>query len=268
VCFFILLSIWEDDMIKWPTRLGTLAVGGALIAGGILATASDAAAATPACGNGSLAVTRAPSQGAAGHGAFWLLFRNASHTTCSLRGYPGLDALDSHGNVLAHAQRTLSGYMGGPGVVNTVLVAPGGFASATVEWLNFNPSNGTNCRFSTSVATTPPNTTHTVHLPVSVSICRLQVHPTVAGTSGHNAFAGAQVQWIAGSKALDVQMSGYWLKAENDLKAAGGAFSTQIAQLKQLISLPDAQRTPAQNAAWVHDISALNTFFGTPGLYI
>ena len=158
-------------MIKWPTRLGTLAVGGALIAGGILATASDAGAATPACGNGSLAVTRAPSQGAAGHGAFWVLFRNASHTTCSLRGYPGLDALDSHGNVLAHAQRTLSGYMGGPGVVNTVLVAPGGFASATVEWLNFNPSNGTNCRFSTSVATTPPNTTHTVHLPVSVSIC-------------------------------------------------------------------------------------------------
>ena len=96
-------------MIKWPTRLGTLAVGGALIAGGILATASDAGAATPACGNGSLAVTRAPSQGAAGHGAFWVLFRNASHTTCSLRGYPGLDALDSHGNVLAHAQRTLSG---------------------------------------------------------------------------------------------------------------------------------------------------------------
>jgi hypothetical protein len=261
------LSTWEDDMIKWPTRFAALAVGGALIAGGILATAGAAGAAVPACGNSSLAVTRAPSQGAAGHGAFWVLFRNVSHTTCSLYGYPGLDALDSHGHVLAHAQRTLSGSMGGPGVVHTVLVAPGHFASATVEWLNFNPVTAGNCRFSSSVATTPPNTTHTVHLPVSVSICRLQVHPTVAGTSGNDPFARAQVEWIAGSKAIDAQMGAYWTQAENDLKAAGGAFTTQISQLKQLISLPDAQRTPAQNAAWTHDVSALNTFFGTPGLY-
>ena len=254
-------------MIKWPTRLAILAVGGALITGGILATAGEAGAAVPACGNSSLAVTRAPSQGAAGHGAFWLLFRNVSHITCSLRGYPGLDALDSHGQVLAHAQRTLSGYMGGPGVVNTVQIAPGRFASATVEWLNFNPVTSGNCRFSTYVATTPPNTTRTVRLPQSVSICRLQVHPPVAGTSGNNAFANAQVEWIAGSKALDYQMGNYWTQAENDLKAAGGAFTTQIAQLKQLISLPDAQRSPAQNATWTHDISALNAFFGTPGLY-
>jgi hypothetical protein len=262
-----LLSTWEDDMTKWATRLAVLAVGGTLIAGGILATAGEAAAAVPACGNSSLAVTRAPSQGAAGHGAFWLLFRNVSHSTCSLYGYPGLDALDSHGHVLAHAQRTLSGAMAGPGVVRTVTVLPGHFASATVEWLNFNPVTSGACRFSSSVATTPPNTTHTVHLPVSVSICRLQVHPTVAGTSGNNAFAGAQAAWITGAKAVSANQGIYWTQAENDLKAAGAAFATQIAQLKQLISLPDANQTPTQNAEYHHDISALNTFFGTPGLY-
>ncbi len=62
--------------------------------------------------------------------------------------------------------------------------APGGFASATVEWLNLNPVTTGDCTFSAAVAATPANTTHTVHLPVSVSICQLQVHPTVAGTSG------------------------------------------------------------------------------------
>ncbi len=66
----------------------------------------------------------------------------------------------------------------------TVSLAPGGFASATVEWLNFNPVTTGDCTFSAAVAATPANTTQTVHLPVSVSICQLQVHPTVAGTSG------------------------------------------------------------------------------------
>jgi hypothetical protein len=52
--------------------------------------------------------------------------------------------------------------------------------------LNFNPASSGSCTFSKSVATTPANTTHTVHLTVSVSVCALQVHPTVAGTSGSN----------------------------------------------------------------------------------
>jgi hypothetical protein len=212
-------------------------------------------------------VTRAPSDSAGGHSAFALLFRNVSHTTCSLRGYPGLDALDSHGNLLVHAQRTLSGYMGGPGVVNSVQIAPGRFASATVEWLNYNPVTSGDCRFSTYVATTPPNTTHTVRLPQSVSICRLQVHPTVAGTSGNTPFANAQVEWVAGSKAISAEMNYYFVQAENDLKAAGGAYSTQIAQLKQLASMGNTNLTPAQQATERHLTSSLNAFFGTPGLY-
>ena len=40
-----------------------------------------------------------------------------------------------------------------------------------------------------------------------------------------------------------------------------------IAHLKELVTLPDAQQTPAQNAAYHADINALNTFFNTPGLY-
>jgi hypothetical protein len=45
------------------------------------------------------------------------------------------------------------------------------------------------------------------------------------------------------------------------------SFSTQAAQLKQLIALPDANQTPVQNVAYHHDLNALYSFFGTPGLY-
>ena len=77
----------------------------------------------------------------------------------------------------------------------TVSLAPGGFASATVEWLNFNPATTGDCTFSASVAATPANTTHTVHLPVSVSICQLQVHPTVAATSGQGTPSQVPAGW-------------------------------------------------------------------------
>jgi hypothetical protein len=113
-----------------------------------------------------------------------LLFKNIGHSTCTIFGYPGLDALNASGHVLAHAKRTLSGEMGGARAVRRITVRSGRYASATSEWLNFNPVTTGACTFSKYVATTPANTTRSVRLRVSVSICRLQIHPTVAGTSG------------------------------------------------------------------------------------
>jgi hypothetical protein len=168
-------------------RLSLIVASAALVAVGITALAPAANAAVPACGNSSLAVSHTAPQGAAGHGMFFLLFRNTSLTPCILSGYPGLDARDSVGHIIAHAQRTLSGAAGGAHVVSPVTVAPGNYASAGVEWLNFNPTTGGNCRFSASILTTPPNTTHSVAFAVSVSLCQLQVHPVVAGTTGQQA---------------------------------------------------------------------------------
>lgn len=247
-------------------RLTSLAAATA-VAGAIVLPAATAQAIIPACGNSSLAVTHTPPQGATGHGAFVLLFRNVTGSTCSLYGYPGLDALDKYGHVMAHAQRTLHGFAGGASSVSTINVAPGGFASATVDWMNFNAVTSGPCAFSASIATTPANTSHTVHFPVSVSVCSLQVHPTVAGTSGNNAYAAAQAQWIAGSTAISAKQGIYWVNAKNDLNTAGSVFSSEIAELQQLITLPDANQTPAQNAAWHQDVNNLNAFFGTPGLY-
>lgn len=171
------------------TRMAAFAASAVLAGAGLtaVATAAPAGAVTaPACGNTAIAVSYVHPQGAAGHGSFVLHFRNASAHTCSLYGYPGLDALNSAGHVIAHAARTMRGYAGGAHVKAPVNITPAHYASATVEWMNFNPTTGGPCAFSKSVATTPPNTTHTVHLPVSVSVCSLQVHPTVAGTSGNN----------------------------------------------------------------------------------
>lgn len=123
---------------------------------------------------------------ATGHGTFVLLFRNTSPRTCTIYGYPGLDALDASGHVLAHARRTLRGFAGGAHVEGTVTIRPNHYGSARVEWLNFNPTTSGSCTFSKSVATTAANTARAVRLAVSVSVCRLQVHPTVGGTSGNN----------------------------------------------------------------------------------
>jgi Protein of unknown function (DUF4232) len=174
-------------MIGSTARTAALgaAAAAALAAGGLLAAPAQATT-VPACGNSSLAVSATGEQGATGHANFVLLFRNRTRSSCSLFGYPGLDALNSAGTAIAHARRTLVGFTGGSRHgLRTIVVAPGRYASADVEWLNFNPTTTGSCRFSHSVATTPANTTHTVHLARSVSICRLQVHPTVAGTSGN-----------------------------------------------------------------------------------
>jgi Protein of unknown function (DUF4232) len=153
----------------------------------LLAVPTAAFAAPPACGNASLAVTASHEDGAAGHGSLVLRFRNRTTHACTLFGYPGLDALNASGGVIKHARRTLHGSAGGSSDgLQTIRVAPDHFASATVEWLNFNPVTAGSCRFSHSIAATPANTSHTVVLNRSVSVCRLQVHPTVAGRSGRS----------------------------------------------------------------------------------
>lgn len=248
------------------TRLAALAAAGTLTATGLLATAASASAATvPRCGNHSLAVTRTFTQGGAGHGWMALIYRNVTTHTCTVYGYPGLDAISSTGHVLAHATRTLSGY-GSGGRLATVTIRPGKFASAGVEWLNFNPRTSGPCAFSTTVNTVVANTSTVHRLRVSVSACRLQVHPTVAGTPGYPDFGPAQQYWIAGSKVISARTNLYLSKAEYWLKR-GKVYPTQVAQLAQLIALPITGLTPAQIKTARADTKALNTFFGTPGLY-
>lgn len=163
-----------------------VAVAAAVTAGvaGAASSPAGAAAPAPSCKGDLIAVSHSHPQGATGHGNVVVIFRNISQHTCSLRGYPGLDALGPNGGVLASARRSLRGFTGGASAVRTITLQSWQQASSDVEWRNFT-ANGHACRFSKSIATTPPNTFKTFHRPVSVSVCNLQVHPVVRGTSGN-----------------------------------------------------------------------------------
>lgn len=255
-------------MSRFRSRAAVAAASG-LFAAGVagLTLAGPAGAVAPACGNAALSVSHSSIDSATGHSRIVLLFKNVSASTCTIYGYPGLDALDHAGHALAHAQRTLSGFMGGVHTEATAVIPAGHYASATAEWMNFNPVTSGPCTYSSSIAYTPANTTLTVHSPVSVSVCQLQIHPTVPGTSGNDGYAQAKGEWIDGSGAISSQQGTFWSAAASDLNADGATYATQVAQLKQLISLPDANQTPTQNAEYHSDITALNTFFATPTLY-
>ena len=136
------------------------------------------------CGDTAFTTSASNQQGAAGHGSLDLVFVNRLPQACTIVGYPGVDAVNASGGVLAHAKRTLNGYSGGAKAIKTLTVQPGQTVSARVEWLNFDPTTAGACTFSKMIEVTPANTTNTAELPAQVSVCGLQVHPTVAGDSG------------------------------------------------------------------------------------
>jgi hypothetical protein len=169
------------------------------LAAGVLATAGLGLAAGPAdastaarttvhnCGTNSLIVTASREQGATGHANFVLRFKNWTHHSCKLRGYPGLDAVNNAGHSVAHARRTLNGFTGGSRHgIRTIVLKHNDFASADVEWHNFNFQTGNKCKSTRFVAATPANTSDTVLFHRPVTVCGLQVHPTVAGRSGNS----------------------------------------------------------------------------------
>jgi hypothetical protein len=131
----------------------------------------------------------------------------------------------------------------------------------------------------TVVVTAPPTVVASPPSPESVP-------PSVASTTEPPAtqpptkapathfYADAKQQWKKGATAISAQQGLYWSKAASDLHSGIGTdpgdtsgYQKRIDELKELISLPDAQQTPAQNAQYHADIDDLNTFFGTPGLY-
>jgi hypothetical protein len=255
----------EYEMTPLRTRALALASGGAIAVAGLLTgnAAAQARTPAPACGDSSLQVTHTPAEGAAGHSAFFLLFRNVTSHTCSLYGYPGLDALNASGHAIAHAHRTLGGF-GGPTSITTVNVRPNHTATALVDWANFNTHTGGSCHSSAAIATTPANTGDTVRFKISVTVCGLEVHPTT-GSAGEHAFVAAQTEWLAGASTTSADQPANWHAAAHDLR---NSWTTAAHQLRRLAGLPDAMQTPAQQAEALHDTRQLNRFFVTPGLYL
>jgi hypothetical protein len=140
-----------------------------------------------ACTGGQLSTTVTPLSSQSGDAVGLLLvYQNKTDQACTLFGYPGASAVDSGGNVLADAKRTLRGFFGGlssgtPATVKLTQPAP---ASAVIEW----DAAGSTCVSADHFLTTPPGTTATRPAGTNHSgrwlVCSLTVHPVVFGTSG------------------------------------------------------------------------------------
>lgn len=87
-------------------------------------------------------------------------------------------------------------------------------------------------------------------------------------------FAKARQEWSAGAASISAKQGFYWLAAAKDLETAVAAkalgtsgYSNAANELVQLSKLPDAMQTPAQSKEGNALTAALNSFFGTNGLY-
>lgn len=89
-----------------------------------------------------------------------MVFTNIGQSTCGLSGYPKMTALDAKTSLVAQAERQPSGFPGGlkkDSEPPTVELLPGQSASAMVEALAFNPSDGSACIAYASIQVTPPS---------------------------------------------------------------------------------------------------------------
>jgi len=149
--------------------------------------ATQAKAATPNCTFSQLSVT-ATGDSAAGHIGILVRFENTRTPTCELTGYPGVAGLDVAGRQVIQAVRTLHGFI--PGVPAgrrppVVVLRTGQSASAFVEGTDVPQGNDRPCPTYPKIVVTPPNTTRSVTIHMSIPGCsRPQVHPVVPDTGG------------------------------------------------------------------------------------
>ena len=168
----------------WRQALVGLMTAGLLVGPAAVATATTTA---PSCTWSSLHVHHQQGGAALGHSDEVLLLVNVSSRPCSLMGYLDVDVLKTHDKTLIRAKDTTAGYIGGlaQGVaIPSVVLKPGGWASALVEGLGVGPDDR-GCPLGWGLALRLPAGGSLVRLrfPVGYS-CSAETHPVVAGRTG------------------------------------------------------------------------------------
>ena len=135
------------------------------------------------CTTSQLTIAIAGIDGGLGHAGSVVLFANTGNV-CTLRGYPGLDATDANGKVVVSAKRTQNGYLGGPTGLPQVVLQTNEVASALFEGLSGPLEGGPPCPAYVTLVITPPNETDSVQIPSIYSLCYLEIHPVVLGSTG------------------------------------------------------------------------------------
>ncbi len=133
------------------------------------------------CKSHQLVISLGTLSAASGHLALPIRFHDIGGA-CSLRGFPRVDGLSVSGRVIIRAKRALEGYFG-QWRVATVALKHGETASALLEgldpaFLSRPPRSSERFRI------TPPNASNGVRRRTSYPLCRLIIHPVVAGRNG------------------------------------------------------------------------------------
>ena len=169
-----------------------MTAGVALVAAGVAPMTAAAQPKTSSsashCLYRQLRITTGQADGATGHLSFRVHFTNHSHKTCTLYGYPGVEALNSHGRPNMEAKRTKDGFMGGVGPghkIQTATLAHGQVATAIVEGTDVPTGNKKSCPQAVAFRITPPNDGIAKLVERTMPECsRIQVHPVVKGRTG------------------------------------------------------------------------------------
>ncbi|MGI8666962.1 MAG: DUF4232 domain-containing protein [Jatrophihabitans sp.] len=149
---------------------------------------SSAPADLVVCAPPYLTVSAKQASGGDGHDGYVLRYTNTGQISCSMTGYPGLAILNAAGKQILQATRTPAGYLGG--IRNgkppfpTVTLSAGESASALLEGIP-SDTRGNGCPTEHALLTTAPNTTSSVRVAITTTICsQVQIHPIVAGSTG------------------------------------------------------------------------------------
>jgi hypothetical protein len=159
-------------------------------AGGVAAMAATTAAAhapahttaaTAGCATSALKVSLGRGDGTAGSTFFPLKFKNIGSRACTLRGYPGVSALNRAGHQIG-APATRSG-----SAVHTVTLNPGTTRRATLRVVDTGVFSRASCRPVTAHALRvfPPNQTRAARIRVGFTVCSKASQPSMSiGTVG------------------------------------------------------------------------------------
>ena len=144
-------------------------------------TAPAQASGPSACLGTQIAVSAGQSDGAAGHIGARVVLTNTSTRSCTLYGFPGVAGLDAAGKQQVQAKRVTSAYFG-TATAKTVLLAPGGKASALVGGVDVPSGSATSCPTYPKLLVTPPGTRASSTVALQMPGCpTLVVYPVVAG---------------------------------------------------------------------------------------
>ncbi len=166
------LSDLSPRLLRGLLALCALAAAGAalsLASGPAGAATRASAAATPACQTGGLVIwINTQGNGTAGTIFYTLNFTNLSGHACTLRGFPGVSAVNLHGKALGKAAARDSGQ-----TVKTVTLSNGHTAHAVLGLVDIGALPTTTCPPTTAAGLRvfPPNQTASKVIPFPFPAC-------------------------------------------------------------------------------------------------